>query len=90
MLQELEDAIDEERVVQWEAMGQKFVVDAKRQMVAVQLEADFRSRLTAVYNEVKATFGTLKYDLSAYLCFFLVLLFICTFNSQMFFCLKTL
>ncbi|CAG0914889.1 unnamed protein product [Notodromas monacha] len=49
----LEESIKDEKHAQWQAQGQKLLFDAKRENVAVQLEAAFRERQMAVYRAVK-------------------------------------
>lgn len=47
------EAIKNEEVSQWQAHGQNHLFQAKRENVALQLEAEFRKRQMSVYNEVK-------------------------------------
>ncbi|XP_046985537.1 ATP synthase subunit b, mitochondrial-like [Schistocerca americana] len=48
-----EEAIEEEKKAQWRAEGQTLLMQAKKDNVALQLEAAFRERQMMVYNEVK-------------------------------------
>ncbi|XP_049269329.1 ATP synthase subunit b, mitochondrial isoform X1 [Rhipicephalus sanguineus] len=47
------EAIKNEEHAQWEAQGQHYLFEAKRENVALQLEAEFRKRQMSVYEEVK-------------------------------------
>ncbi|XP_040508689.1 ATP synthase F(0) complex subunit B1, mitochondrial [Gallus gallus] len=49
----LETAIEEEKKEQWRIEGRSYLFDAKRNNIAMLLEANYRERLLTVYNEVK-------------------------------------
>lgn len=52
-LKALQDAIDAEKKEQWRAEGSLLLMDAKKENVALQLEAAFRERAMNVYQEVR-------------------------------------
>lgn len=52
-LQNLSEAIEAEKKEQWRAEGALLLMDAKKENIALQLEAAFRERAMNVYNEVK-------------------------------------
>lgn len=51
-LQNLSEAIEAEKKEQWRAEGALLLMDAKKENIALQLEAAFRERAMNVYNEV--------------------------------------
>lgn len=52
-LASLEEQIQAEKTEQWRAEGQLMLMEAKKENVALQLEAAYRERIARVYNEVK-------------------------------------
>lgn len=49
----LEESIENEKKAQWSAEGQTLLVQAKKENVDLQLEANYRNRLMTAFNEVK-------------------------------------
>lgn len=52
-LNNLAEQIKDEELEQWRADGQVLLMDAKKENVALQLEAAYRERIAHVYGEVK-------------------------------------
>lgn len=52
-LKDLADEIKEEETEQWRADGQALLIEAKKENIALQLEAAYRERVARVYTEVK-------------------------------------
>uniref|UniRef100_A0A1A9WG23 ATP synthase subunit b n=1 Tax=Glossina brevipalpis TaxID=37001 RepID=A0A1A9WG23_9MUSC len=52
-LKALKESIDAEKQEQWRAEGALILMDAKKENIALQLEAAFRERVINVYNQVK-------------------------------------
>ncbi|NXH43963.1 AT5F1 synthase, partial [Dicaeum eximium] len=52
-IQALQSAIEEEKKEQWRVEGCSYLFNAKRNNIAMLLEANYRERLLTVYNEVK-------------------------------------
>jgi len=52
-LKNLNQSIKDEELAQWQAEGQKMLFEAKKENVALQLEAEFRKRQAQVFGEVK-------------------------------------
>jgi len=52
-LANFEEQIKSEKTEQWRADGQLMLVEAKKENIALQLEAAYRERIARVYNEVK-------------------------------------
>lgn len=51
-IQDIKDGIEGEKKEQWRAEAQLMIIDAKKENVKMQLEAEYRSRAMNVYSEV--------------------------------------
>lgn len=51
-LKDLDELIKAEELEQWRAEGQLLLMEAKKENIALQLEATYRERIARVYNEV--------------------------------------
>lgn len=52
-IKQLEEAVNDEKTEQWRAEGQTMLMQAKKENVALQLEAAYRERAMTAYREVK-------------------------------------
>lgn len=48
-----QSAIKREQEEQWRANGQRMLLEAKKELVAIQLETEYRERLMEAYHQVK-------------------------------------
>lgn len=56
MIKGLKEAIAAEEKALWQAEGQKYLLEAKRENIQLQLEAAYRERINSAYNIVNNFF----------------------------------